>query len=198
MHNLIEAGDIPPSFGVFVHNAARNSRMVELTCNKGLPELFARDVVPLLQRAHGVVAEPARAVVSGCSLGGLSSLWLGFSRPDLFGNVLPLSGSFWWGEGDVFDGDARFGSEPEDSGGEWLVRQLSASERLPLRLWVDVGTLEVAPLPYGGNLLESNRRLRSVLEQKGYQFDYRERTGGHDWAGWRRAFGEGLRFLIGR
>ena len=69
-------------------------------------------------------------------------------RPDVFGNVLSQSGSYFW--------------KPEDDEEyEWLPRRYAARERLPVRFSLDVGLLEndyAGPSPAMGN---SSRRPRS-------------------------------------
>jgi enterochelin esterase family protein len=47
------------------------------------------------------------------------------------------------------------------------------------------------------NLLASNRRLRDVLQQKGYPVHYREFSGGHSTVIWRGTLANGLLALIG-
>jgi enterochelin esterase-like enzyme len=47
-------------------------------------------------------------------------------HPEIFGNVLAQSGSFWW--------------KPEnDDEYEWLTRQFVASPKLPIRFYLQIG-----------------------------------------------------------
>lgn len=46
-------------------------------------------------------------------------------------------------------------------------------------------------------LLPAGRRLRDALRAKGYDVDYRETNGGHDYLCWREELAEGLAVLLG-
>ncbi|MBM4461019.1 MAG: hypothetical protein FJ011_25190 [Chloroflexi bacterium] len=84
-------------------------------------------------------------------LGGLAAAYAGLQRPDLFGNVLSQSGSFWWKS----EGDAE---------AEWLSRQFAARPRAPLRFYLEIGLLEDLPSTADApGMLTVNRHLRTVL-----------------------------------
>ncbi|MGW6458952.1 alpha/beta hydrolase-fold protein [Streptomyces sp. NPDC055078] len=197
LDNLIEAGAIPPTVAVFVRNKDAMSRMTEMCCNPDLVRQYGDELLPWMRSAYGAGADPARTVVAGVSYGGLGSTWLAHSRPELFGSVLALSGSYWWGMKEFLgDGNGPYSMGPDDEPG-WLTRQLAAEPPRPLRFWIGAGTLETQPLPGGITMLSTSRHLRDVLIAKGYDIGYDEFPGGHEEAGWRRTFADGLRFLLG-
>ncbi|MEM9865859.1 MAG: alpha/beta hydrolase-fold protein, partial [Myxococcota bacterium] len=71
----------------------------------------------------------------------------------------------------------------------------------PIRLCVDIGTYEttVGPgmLPAAEtDFLAANRRLRTVLAERGYDFVYAEYPEGHTWGNWRAHLIEGLRYFF--
>jgi enterochelin esterase family protein len=121
------------------------------------------------------------------SYGGLAAAWCGLRRPDVFGNVLSQSGSYWW--------------RPKGAGEwQWLTAQFEASPRLPLRVYMDVGLLEDMRRPSDPTfptMVEANRALRDVLVSKGYDVAYAELNAGHDYVSWRGTVADGLRFLLG-
>ena len=110
--------------------------------------------------------------------------YCGYRHSDVFGNVLSLSGAFQWMPGLE---DGRVESEPG-----WLTRQFVVAKQLPIRFYLAVGTFENY-WPF--SQVCENRRLRDVLQAKGYSVNYREYSGGHDLAGWRGPFVEGLMAL---
>ncbi|KIF72931.1 hypothetical protein QR77_00745 [Streptomyces sp. 150FB] len=195
---LIAQGDIPPTVAAFVHNKNSWSRSEEMICNPKLVDQYADEILPWLRERYQVSDDPARTVVGGGSYGGLGSAWLAYNRPDLFGNVLSLSGSHWWGMRTSFGAAEDSTVYGRDDEPEWLTRQFSTAPRKPVRFWIGVGTLENQHLPGGITLLSANRNLRSVLLARDYEVRYHEFHGGHDRAGWRSAFVDGLPALLNR
>jgi enterochelin esterase family protein len=194
--SLIERGELSPTIVAFVHNKDMNSRSVEMICNADLPVQYAEEIVPWLRERYPVTDNPARTAVAGGSYGGLGSSWLAYSRPDVFGNVLSLSGSYWWGMRRSWGAAKDSGVYGFDDEPEWLTRQFAATERKPIRFWIGAGTLERQYLPGGVTLLSANRNFRSVLRAAGYDVTYHEFHGGHDRVGWQAAFVHGLRHLF--
>jgi enterochelin esterase-like enzyme len=103
-----------------------------------------------LRQTYHVTHEPTQTFLAGGSYGALAAAFVARQRPATFGNVLALSGSFWW--------------KPEAGNEwEWLTRQFALSPLRPLHFYLEVGLLESSPTPTGfaGQLL-ANRHLRNV------------------------------------
>ncbi len=77
----------------------------------------------------------------------------------------------------------------------YVVQQVAAQERLPLRFFLSAGLYETGR--DGRGILETSRELRDVLRLKGYPVDWRLYTGGHDYLVWRGALAEGMLALFG-
>jgi enterochelin esterase family protein len=180
LDNLQAAGRIPPTVALLVDALTPADRDRELPCHEPFVEFLAEELVPWARSRVSLSADPRHAIVSGQSYGGLAAAFAGLRRPDVFGNVLSQSGSFWW---------APEGEEPE-----WLARQYAAEPIAPLRFWLEVGLLEDTPFArVGPSMLTSNRHLRTVLRAKGYaDVTYGEFNGGHDYVCWRGSLADGL------
>jgi enterochelin esterase family protein len=127
--------------------------------------------------------------VAGASYGGLAAAHAAFRHPDIFGNVLAQSGAFYWRQG-----KDRAPSAGEDTDWNWLIRQFVTAPTLPLRFQLDVGIYETDLEPWGANTntLSTSRHMRDVLLAKGYPVRYVERSGAHDFVGWREALPDAL------
>jgi enterochelin esterase family protein len=114
---------------------------------------------------------------------------VGFKHPEVFGNVLSQSGSFWW-------------KPDEEKNWEWLTHQFAASPRIPLRFSFEAGLLEntsggPAGRPFPPPLLVANRNLRDTLQSKGYSVHYTEFNGNHTLFNWRGTLASHLIALVG-
>ncbi|MBM7783639.1 alpha/beta hydrolase-fold protein [Tenggerimyces flavus] len=179
LDNLHATKRIPPTIAVLVSQQDRN---VELSCHQPFVDFLADELMPWARERLRISANPRDVIVAGQSLGGLASAFAALRRPDVFGNVLSQSGSFWWHP----EGDVEL---------EWLARQAADSPVVPVRFWLEAGMLEVTPAP---GLVVTNRHFRTVLHARGYpHVTYSEFSGGHDYACWRESFGDGLIALSG-
>jgi enterochelin esterase family protein len=124
-------------------------------------------------------------VLGGASLGGLASTYAALEH-DAIGNVLSVSGSFWYGT-------------ERDGLPEWLTRRLAIEPRRDLRIYQQIGRLEDQPLALspGVSHLVANRHFRDVAIAKGYELHYDELDTAHDICAFREAIVRGLTALLG-
>ena len=146
----------------------------------GLGDAYGRlltDVVkPLVDARYRTRPGAAHTGLGGSSLGGLVTVHLGTTRPDVFGRLWVASPSVWWADRAVLDAVAQAEPAPGQ------------------RVWVDVGTGE------GRSMVADARRLAEVLVEAGRDpalVRYVEAQGaGHDVAAWRARAPDALRFLF--
>ncbi len=108
---------------------------------------LVEELLPLLRRDLRLLDGPEHTGIAGASLGGLISLAIGLQYPQVFGKVGVLSPSIWWDKRSILD----------------EVRALSG--KLPLRLWIDMGTAE------GEVHLRDTDLLTHLLQRKGWVLD---------------------------
>jgi enterochelin esterase family protein len=196
LDNLIAKKRIDPVVAVFVDSGATRDR--DLGCYPPFAEFMARELIPWVRSHFRVTDDPSKTVVSGFSRGGLGAACCAWRHPELFGNVLAQSGAFWW-HPDA-DQDRKLSPEKRqvaalgrDSG--WLTRQFATSPPSRVRFYLEAGQFETNE---GGGIRTETRRLRDVLEARGYHVTYSEHPGGHDFIVWRGTFADGLLALIGK
>lgn len=183
LDNLLAARRLAPLGAVFVHHP---DRWRDLDLAPDFVDFLAEELLPWLRREYEVRAEAARTVVGGSSLGGLAAAFAALRRPDLFGTVLSQSGAFY----------RQRAGDPDCM---WLPRYVAVSPRVPVRFALSAGRLETWPTTDGHapSLLSGNRRMRDALRAKGYEVQYREFAGGHDYHCWEGVLPEQLLALIG-
>lgn len=184
LDNLLADGLLRPAVAIFVdsiNNAAREQLTPDRT---DFQRFIVQELMPQLKVRYALSTDPRQAVVVGASYGGLCAAHTAFNAPELFGNVLSQSGSYWWPRGNEPHADAI-------SASGWVTLEYARAVRKPVRFYLDVGTWE------GSDMLLSTRRFRDVLSQKGYDVLYSEGVGGHDIVRWRGDLATGLMALVG-
>lgn len=182
---LVRAGVIRPCVVVLVENPA-DQRNAELLCNEMFSRFLVEELVPWLRENHPVSHDPADVALAGESFGGLCAAWTSLHHADTFGNAILQSPSCG------YHPDQRWGT----GAGELLRRtpvptlmaDFLAADRAPLRVFHDVGELEGS--------ITASRWLDQVLRLKGYDTEYREYAGGHDYAWWRGLLADALLFCF--
>ncbi len=152
----IGEGSVTPLILAGIGNTGEE-RMAEYTptpdtrLGGGKGRLYARvlveELLPVLRRDLRLRAGPEHTGIAGSSLGGLISLAIALQYPQVFGRVGVLSPSLWWNNRSILD----------------EVRALPA--RLPLHLWIDMGTAE------GEVHLRDTDLLTHLLQRKGWVLD---------------------------
>lgn len=180
--NLMADGLLPTTALVLVANGPGDARGRELPLNPQFADFMGQTLMPWLQR-QGLEVPAQRTVLAGSSYGGLASGYVALRYPQRFGNVLSLSGSYWWA--------------PKDQAPNWLAREYAQAQPLPIRFYLDAGIYEGARGGQAG-IRETSRELGDVLRSKGYFVVQREHSTGHDYVHWQGSLACGLLALIGK
>ena len=138
--------------------------------------MLIEELKPVIDSRYRTRPEGENTALGGSSLGGLVSLYLGLTRPDVFSRLAVMSPSVWWDKKAILAVLDRFNAP-----------------RRP-RIWLDVGGRE------GRDALSDVRLLRDRLMAKGWgrgDFAYHEdRRGEHSELTWARRVGGVLEFLF--
>jgi len=186
LDNLIAAKKIAPTVAVLVANQGTRNR--DLTASEPFSRFVALELVPRMRNEFRAGMTPAQTLLTGSSYGGLCAAFTALQHPTVFGSVLSNSGAFGYRQGEA----ERPLPIYEERG--WLIRKFVTSPKQPIRFYLDAGRFETDGGP--GDLLSENRRMRDVLEAKGYQVTYAEFSGGHDYQVWRGTIADGLMALM--
>jgi predicted alpha/beta superfamily hydrolase len=183
---LTETGEMEPVILVGIANTGLR-RMAEYTPTRDFKlgggegtkygRLLIEELKPMIDGLYRTQPGAEETALGGSSLGGLISLYLGFERPDVFGRLAVMSPSLWWDQRSIFNLIGREGP------------------RVPLKIWLDIGTAE------GGRHVRDAEALEKLLLRRGWQdgvdLEFVEAEGAvHDEGAWSDRFGDVLRFLF--
>ena len=189
LDEAIHLGQLRPCHVAFVGEAHGSSgfadRTSELSCNPRHARMLVHELLPQLRQRYRIDPSPDAVVLGGASLGGLASTYTAFEHAPAIGNVLSISGSYWYGT-------------ERDGLPEWLTRRLADDPARTFRVHQQIGTLEDAPLSLspGVSHLVANRHFRDVAVAKGHRVQYVEDTTAHDVVAFRLAAIRGLIDLL--
>jgi enterochelin esterase-like enzyme len=147
---------------------------------------LADELVPWLRAQYPTSTRPRDVIVAGSSRRGVIATLAALARPDVFGNVLSMSGGFSW-------------RPPGERELEWATHTIADRPKANVRFYLSVGTLEtgVSTRNQGHYLLATNRHLRDVLRARGYALTYEEVSGVHSELNWQDQFARGISRLLG-
>jgi len=128
-------------------------------------DVLINEIIPQVEKAYRVNADPDSRAVAGLSMGGTESLVIGLNAPDRFG---------WIG---------AFSSGGLDENFDKAFPRVSESINSKLRLlWIACGR--------GDGLITPNRKLVAWLKSKNVKLTWVETAGSHTFMVWRRNLAE--------
>jgi enterochelin esterase-like enzyme len=182
---LIEKGDIEPLIIVGIYNTGDHRKneytpTYDARLGGGAADDYGRMIIeelkPLVDMTYRTRPDADSTGIGGSSLGGLVSLYLAFTHPQVFHRVAALSPSVWWNWRAILK----------------TVRQ--SRSKPPLKIWLDMGTAE------GKKGLDDARLLKAALVGLGFSvgadLQYAEYEGAtHSEKAWAERVGPMLKYL---
>jgi predicted alpha/beta superfamily hydrolase len=184
---LIAEGAVEPLIIVGIYNTGKH-RLAEYTPTRnakmggGDADLYGlmlvEEVKPFIDNKYRTRCDRENTGLGGSSLGGLVTLFLGLSRPDVFGKLAVLSPSVWWDHKSI------------------LAFVNEAEPEIHPRIWLDMGTREG-----GKSSLKDSELLHKLLVKRGWRdgedlMYMRVEGGTHDESAWAQRVEPLLRFLF--
>lgn len=175
LDNLIASGDSKPMIVVMTNGNAWQTSTLRNVPGKSAPtretfsqfqgkfeESLVKDVIPYIEKNFRVKADKDHRALAGLSMGGAHTITASITYPDTFGYIGVFSSG-------IFDANADMAE---------LEKKFTALKATGVKkYWVACGKDDF--------VMESNKRLLSILENTGFEHEYFENEGGHSWANWR-------------
>jgi len=171
LDNLIARGDIPPTLGIFITpgNLSEhypddlgmgnpNHRAEEYdSLSDDFTRMLVDELLPEVAKSYSFTSDPKRRVIGGGSSGGIASFTVGWQRPDQFGNVISLIGSY-----------TSIGMHPATAttpfipGGDTYPGLIRKSKIRPLRIFMQDGSNDLDN--EHGNWFLANQQMVKAIE----------------------------------
>ncbi len=161
MDKMIGVGDIDPLIAIFVdnrnpHDISDNRRNSQFWCNPDYVRFYEEELVPEIDDAFKTAANRSSRVILGLSFGGLNAACFGLLAHESFEGIAMQSPAM----------------RPVPS----IYSDYNTTPKLPLKIFLSSGTVQ--------DNEDATRRLKSILEEKGYPLHYVEVPFGHNWNNW--------------
>lgn len=170
LDNLIAKGDIPPTLGVFVtpgHLSERypddlgmsnpNHRAEEYdVLDDTYGRMLIEELLPHVAKTHSFSDDPRRRVIGGTSSGAIAAFTVAWHRPEAFGNVISLIGSYT----SIAYRPAADG-KPARFGGDTYPGLIRKSKIRPLRIFIQDGSNDLDN-EHGNWFLANQQMVKSI------------------------------------
>jgi enterochelin esterase-like enzyme len=177
--NLIAAGEMPVTIGVFVNpgwftdtltdaqgwkapEGVGSNRSVEYdSVSSSYAEFLDKEILAEVAKSYRITADPSRRAICGMSSGGICAFTAAWERPDLFGMVLSHIGSF-----------------TNIRGGYVYPSLIRKTERKPIRVFLQDGSHDLDN--EHGNWPLANQDMAAALKFAGYDHEFVFGEGAHN------------------
>jgi len=164
---LIQEQRIVPMIAVFVPPVNRAAEYSGSQQNQ-FTTFIVNELMTVIDQRYRTRRDPTQRALLGASNGGNISLWIGYSHPEQFGNIAAQSSNI----------------QTSISSG------FQSSPLLPLKLYLDLGTYDIA------QLIPLVRNFVPILQNRGYPYRYIEYHEGHSWGNWRAHIDNALEYFF--
>ncbi len=192
--NLIAAGDMPVTIGIFINpgwfadkleapqkwkapKGVRSNRSFEYdTLSADYAKFLETEILPEVGKSYRLTDDPEQRAICGMSSGGICAFTVAWERPDLFRKVLSQIGSF-----------------TNIRGGHVYPALIRKTEKKPLRVLLQDGSNDVDN--QHGNWPLSNQQMAAALKFAKYDSKFVYGEGAHNGNHGGAIFPESLRWL---
>lgn len=159
---LIKKEKIEPIIAILVDaispdNRNDNRREYQFLCNPKYVDFYRDELIPHIDKNYATDTSRVKRAMLGLSFGGLNSMYFGLMANDVFGKLGIQS--------------------PAPHPCPDIYEAYRNSPRLPIDIYLSTGTVNDKEV--------ATRKLKGILEEKGYDFAYQEVPEGHNWANWK-------------
>ena len=137
--------------------AGLNRRNNQFLCNPDYLRFYKEELVPKIDDSYKTLKSSEYRGILGLSFGGLNAMYFALHGSDTFGQIGIQS--------------------PAPHPCPDIYSDYQNSKKLPIDIFLSTGTVN--------DKARDTRRLKNILDKKGYDFEYVEVPEGHNWRNWK-------------
>ncbi|NOX47494.1 MAG: T9SS type A sorting domain-containing protein [Chlorobi bacterium] len=164
---LINENLMESVIGIFVPPVNREPEYAGILQDE-FTSFIIEELMPWIDGRFRTKTQAHFRATAGASNGGNIALWLGLHHPETFGKV------------------AAYSSNVQTS----ISLGLQNGPLLDLKFYLDIGTYDISVL------IPLVHNLRDILEDKGYEYEFKEWHEGHSWGNWRAHIDNAMQFFF--
>lgn len=147
-----------------------NRRNEQFLCNPKYVRFYREELVPVMDNDYNTSKSQEDRGILGLSFGGLNAMYFALHASDIFGKIGIQS--------------------PAPHPCPDIYNDFKNADNLPIDIFLSTGTVN--------DKATATRRLKKILDDKGYDFKYLEVAEGHNWKNWKPMINDILVYFYGR
>lgn len=174
LHKMTTKKEIEPVIAVFLdssdpHQPRNNRRNSQFLCNPKFVTFFEKELIPYIDTNYRTSATRNDRAIMGLSFGGLNAAYFGLKANNTIG---------------------MFGLQsPALHPCPDIYQDYESGDKLPIKIFMTTGEKNDTEI--------QSRRLKSILDKKGYSFFYKEVKEEHNWRNWKPLQRDALLYFFG-
>jgi len=149
--------------------AGLNRRNDQFLCNLAYVRFYKEELVPKIDSSYKTLNSSDNRGILGLSFGGLNAMYFALHASDTFGKIGIQS--------------------PAPHPCPDIYADFENANKLPIDIFLSTGTVN--------DKAKATRRLKNILDNKGYNFEYVEVPEGHNWRNWKPMLDDILIYFYG-
>lgn len=149
---------------------SRNRRNSQFLCNPNYVRFYREELIPAIEEQYNTSKLQKDRGILGLSFGGLNAMYFALHASDVFGKIGIQS--------------------PAPHPCPDIYSDFENTKKLPVDIFLSTGTVN--------DKATATRRLKKILDNKGYNFKYLEVAEGHNWRNWKPMLDDILVYFYGK
>lgn len=176
LDNLMYRKEIKDCAAVFVEST--KDRDKNLKCSDEFNDFLCSELLPYVKDKYDIYMNPYDNIISGYSLSALAASYTAVKNPDVFKNVISMSGSYWYKKDDFKEKKL------------YMISEYEKYKKNDINFYINVGKVEPKV-----SMIDTSKAFAEYLKSRGFKVKFDYFQSGHDYLYWGETISDALMFL---